>query len=60
VVDALERLPSNRMRQYVRAWINEWDLRHLDPSYQPHSSVLDGHLDYSEDATLEGNEDPGR
>jgi hypothetical protein len=23
------------MRQYVRAWINEWDLRRLDPSYQP-------------------------
>ena len=58
-VEGLERLPSNRMRQYVRAWINEWDLRHLDPSYRPHSSVVDVHLDYSEDATLEGNEDPG-
>lgn len=34
-VAGLERLPSNRMRQYVRAWINEWDLRRLDPSYQP-------------------------
>ena len=32
-VEGLERLPSNRMRQYVRAWINEWDLRRLDPSY---------------------------
>ena len=31
----LERLPSNRMRQYVRAWINEWDLRRLDDSYDP-------------------------
>ena len=38
-VPGLERLPSNRMRQYVRAWINEWDLRRLDPSYQPHLSV---------------------
>jgi hypothetical protein len=34
-VAGLERLPSNRMRQYVRAWINEWDLRRLDASYQP-------------------------
>ena len=30
-VPGLERLPSNRMRQYVRAWINEWDLLRLDP-----------------------------
>ncbi len=29
-VEGLERLPSNRMRQYVRAWINEWDLLRLD------------------------------
>ncbi len=34
-VAGLERLPSNRMRQYVRAWINEWDLRRLDPTYTP-------------------------
>ncbi|MEX2658380.1 MAG: BREX system ATP-binding domain-containing protein, partial [Acidimicrobiales bacterium] len=34
-VEGLERLPSNRMRQYVRAWINAWDLCHLDPSYRP-------------------------
>ena len=33
-VEGLERLPSNRMRQYVRAWINEWDLVMLDPTYR--------------------------
>ena len=55
-VEGLERLPSNRMRQYVRAWINEWDLRRLDPSYRPESSVRVVHLDYSEDAALEGDD----
>jgi BREX system ATP-binding protein BrxC/D len=29
-VAGLERLGANRMRQYVRAWINEWDLLRLD------------------------------
>jgi hypothetical protein len=34
-VSGLTRSTSNRMRQYVRAWINEWDLIRLDPSYRP-------------------------
>jgi hypothetical protein len=34
-VPGLGRSASNRMRQYVRAWINEWDLIWLDPSYRP-------------------------
>jgi hypothetical protein len=34
-VPGLARSASNRMRQYVRAWINEWDLIRLDPSYLP-------------------------
>jgi len=38
-VVGLERLPSNRMRQYVRAWINEWDLRRLDPEHQPETTT---------------------
>ncbi len=29
-VAGLERLGATRMRQYVRAWINEWDLTRLD------------------------------
>ncbi len=53
-VEGLERLPSNRMRQYVRAWINEWDLRRLDPSYQPDTTAAVVAVDYSEDADLEG------
>lgn len=36
-VPGLPRSGSNRMRQYVRAWINEWDLIWLDSSYRPQS-----------------------
>jgi hypothetical protein len=36
------------MRQYVRAWINEWDLVRLDPNYQPVSDVVDVPNDYGE------------
>lgn len=53
-VAGLERLPSNRMRQYVRAWIAEWDLRRLDPSYTPELAVGDLAVDMSTDAQLEG------
>jgi len=49
-VPGLERLPSNRMRQYVRAWINEWDLLRLDPSYRPELEVTHLRSDSAEDA----------
>ena len=52
-VSGLERLPSNRMRQYVRAWINEWDLRRLDPSYQPDISAAGLEVDLSTDSEPE-------
>lgn len=53
-VAGIERLPSNRMRQYVRAWINEWDLRRLDPAYHPQISAAGLDVDLSTDAELEG------
>lgn len=52
-VEGLERLPSNRMRQYVRAWINEWDLRRLDPAYVPDLATSDLVVDLSDDDTAE-------
>ena len=58
-VAGLERLPSNRMRQYVRAWINEWDLVRADPSFRPETTVSEVTLDYREDAELEGDAEPG-
>ncbi|MEJ7846038.1 MAG: BREX system ATP-binding domain-containing protein [Acidimicrobiales bacterium] len=60
-VEGLERLPSNRMRQYVRAWINGWDLRRLDPSYRPDIATTDLTVDFTEDTSLEqgGDSDDG-
>jgi hypothetical protein len=52
-VAGLERLGATRMRQYVRAWISEWDLLRLDPSYRPEIEVLDIPSDYREDLELE-------
>jgi len=52
-VAGLERLGATRMRQYVRAWINEWDLIRLDPEFRPESVAADVTSDYSEDETLD-------
>jgi len=51
-VAGLERLGATRMRQYVRAWINEWDLVRLDPDYRPVTDVVDVPGDYREIAEL--------
>jgi hypothetical protein len=56
-IAGLERLPSNRMRQYVRAWINEWDLIHLYPSYSPDTIVIPVEIDYGEDRDVSGPSD---
>ncbi len=55
-VTGLERLPSNRMRQYVRAWINAWDLRRLDPGYHPEISVVELAVDLSSGDEAEGDD----
>ncbi len=52
-VAGLERLGATRMRQYVRAWINEWDLLRLDPGYRPETEMLDIPSDYREDPELD-------
>jgi hypothetical protein len=52
----LERLGATRMRQYVRAWINEWDLVRLDPGYQPVTDVVDTPSDYREQPELDGDD----
>ena len=44
---------TQSMRGYVRAWINEWDLRRLDPTYQPEIEVEQVTTDYSEEPELE-------
>jgi len=52
-VAGLERLGATRMRQYVRAWINEWDLIRLDPQYRPQTETVDVVSNYREDAALD-------
>jgi hypothetical protein len=51
-VAGLERLGATRMRQYVRAWINEWDLVRLDPHYRPETETVEVRSDYREDEAL--------
>lgn len=58
-VPGLERLRATRMRQYVRAWINEWDLVRLDASFVPQTEVVEVATDYREDADLEGRDEGG-
>jgi hypothetical protein len=53
-VAGLERLGATRMRQYVRAWINEWDLVRLDPAFRPQTVAVEIVSDYREDSDLEG------
>jgi hypothetical protein len=58
-VPGLERLGTTRMRQYVRAWINEWDLVRLDPDYTPSTAVRELGSDYREDPDLREVEPAG-
>lgn len=52
-VVGLERLGATRMRQYVRAWINAWDLLLLDPDHEPDTQVVELPHSYAEDDALE-------
>lgn len=53
-VRSAERLASTRMRQYVKGWITEWDLRRLDPGYQVQLEATEVGPGYGEDVELEG------
>jgi len=55
-VVGLERLGATRMRQYVRAWINEWDLVRLYPGFRPETEMVDVPSDYRENPDLERSE----
>lgn len=47
-----DSLGSRQMREYVRAWINEWDLRRMYPEYRPEIEISGLTFDYGEDADL--------
>jgi hypothetical protein len=52
-VTAVEKLSSTRMREYVRGWITEWDLRRLYPDAQLDIEMTDVQQTYDEDQELE-------
>jgi len=51
-VKTAERLITTQMRQYIKTWITEWDLKRLDKDYQPEIEVEPLERDYSEDRNL--------
>ncbi len=56
-VPTIERLSSTRMREYVKGWITEWDLKRLDPNRQVEIELTEVKQDYSEDVELEGSQE---
>jgi P-loop Domain of unknown function (DUF2791) len=48
---------TKSMRQYVRAWIYEWDLRRLDPAYRPNIQIGVIAPEYGEERELEAPAD---
>ena len=52
-VPTIERMTTTRMRQYVKGWITEWDLKRLDKTYKPDIEVEQIKQDYTEDKELE-------
>ena len=58
-VPTIERLSSTRMREYVKGWITEWDLKRLDPTRQVDLELTEIRQDYSEDTELEHTREEG-
>ncbi len=52
-VQSIEQMSSARMRQYVKGWITEWDLKRLDSGYTPKIEVGGLEPNYTEDKNLE-------
>ncbi len=52
-VRSVERLHSTRMREYVKGWITEWDLKRLDPNYDVELETTELKPDYAEDPNLQ-------
>lgn len=52
-IESVEKLSSTCMREYVRGWITEWDLRRLYPDAKLDIEILDVSQSYEEDQALE-------
>ncbi len=58
-VEVGERLSTTRLRQYVRRWVNEWDLQRLYPGFAAGETLIDFLApDYSEHPELEAADEP--
>lgn len=49
---AEDRLQSTRMREHVKGWITEWDLRRLYPDYRVDLTTTELKQEYAEDPNL--------
>ena len=56
-VSSAERATSTSMREYVRWWITEWDLKRLYPDYAPALEATPVGPTYAEDPDLEAAPD---
>ncbi len=56
-VPTIERLSSTRMREYVKGWITEWDLKRLSPDQKVEIELTEIKQDYSEDIELESQQE---
>lgn len=52
-LETSDQLSTTSMRQYVRRWINEWDLMRLYPQYKVHTIAEEIKQDLSENRDLE-------
>ncbi len=52
LAQAVARLGSKSMREYIKGWITEWDLKRLYPDYQPKLIREKLAQTYDEDSTL--------
>ena len=51
-VSSINGLVSTRMREYVKGWITEWDLKRLDPKGHVEIEITVMKQDYTEDPNL--------
>ena len=52
-VSSINGLVSTRMREYVKGWITEWDLKRLDPKGHVEIEITEMKQDYTEDPNLQ-------
>jgi len=52
-LEADQRMTTTSMRQYVRRWINEWDLKRLYPGERVDTEFAELEIDLSESLALE-------